>query len=285
MLKLSATGLGPCRQQWYTTCDYGIRLQGVDGYDHRGDFAWDEGPRKGMEHGTAGPVASTGVIGDIPATLPAGTWTLSFRLYYGSDAISFNPVPGGTPRYAWEDPFKAACSTDVTVVPFDTADVKVAFTGAKCKVSVTYSSMPMPSLPATSEARLALDATGLGPCPVTFPLHCVYVIRLEGPDGDDHVGWFVWDDLRTTASASTGLQGDLPTTLPRGAWTFSFGRILASDVSSFVPVPGGTPRTTDLDVRLVACRFAVTVGDELSVAVHVAFKGEQCTATGEAAIP
>lgn len=135
-LALDATGLGPCAQPWYTTCNYGIRVEGPGGYDHRGNFAWDEGrpPAGQLEHGPAGPVASTGVFGDVPAMLGPGVWTISFRLWNGSDAIRLEPVPGGTPRYAEEDPFTAACSTR-----FDTAGVAgltlhVAFQGGACTV-------------------------------------------------------------------------------------------------------------------------------------------------------
>jgi hypothetical protein len=151
-LKLSATGLGPCRQPWWSPCIYGIRVEAPNGYDHRGSFTWDSGPPPSgeMGMGTAGPVWSTGVVGDVPATLAAGTWTVSFRLYYGSDDVSMHPVPGGTPRNAEEDPFTAACSTDVTVTTLDTADVKVAFKGAACKVRVTISGMPMPWSPAAT---------------------------------------------------------------------------------------------------------------------------------------
>ena len=133
-LAIDATGLGPCDQPWWTTCEYGIRLEGADGYDHRGTFSWDEGPRKGMAHGTAGPVHSTGVGGDLPTALGPGSWTLSFRLFYGSDAISYNPVPGGTPRLSWEDPFTAACSTDVDAAGVVSVAIHVAFTGSACKV-------------------------------------------------------------------------------------------------------------------------------------------------------
>jgi len=136
-LAMDATGLGPCTEPWYMTCNYGIRVEGPGGFDHRGNFAWDEGrpPAGQLEHGPAGPVASTGIWGDVPATLGPGAWTISFRLWYGSDAVSFKPVPGGTPRYAEEDPFTAACSTH-----FDTAEVAsvtlhVAFQGPACTVA------------------------------------------------------------------------------------------------------------------------------------------------------
>jgi len=91
-LAMDATGLGPCTEPWYMTCNYGIRVEGPGGFDHRGNFAWDEGrpPAGQLEHGPAGPVASTGIWGDVPATLGPGAWTISFRLWYGSDAVSFN---------------------------------------------------------------------------------------------------------------------------------------------------------------------------------------------------
>ena len=125
-LAMDATGLGPCKQQWYTTCNYGIRVEGPGGYDHRGTFAWDEG-RAGLDHGPNGPVASTGVYGDVPVTLGPAAWTISFRLWYGSDAPSLETVPGGTPRYADEDPFTAACSTNIDTVGLTSVTLHVAF--------------------------------------------------------------------------------------------------------------------------------------------------------------
>ena len=38
-LAMAATGLGPCTEPWYLTCNYGIRLEGPGGFDHRGNFA------------------------------------------------------------------------------------------------------------------------------------------------------------------------------------------------------------------------------------------------------
>ncbi|MBI2780969.1 MAG: hypothetical protein HYX55_04115 [Chloroflexi bacterium] len=136
-LALSATGLGPCKVQWYMSCNYGIRVEGPGGYDHRGNFAWDQGvPSPGPEpaHGPNGPVASTGIWGDVPATLPPGDWTVSFRLWYGSDAIELVPVPGGTPRTREEDPFVAACSTHVDTAGAATVTLRVAFQGNACTV-------------------------------------------------------------------------------------------------------------------------------------------------------
>ena len=136
-LAMDATGLGPCMVQWYMSCNYGIRVEGPGGYDHRGNFAWDQGlPSPGPEpaHGPAGPVASTGIWGDVPATLGAGLWTISFRLWYGSDAIQYEPVPGGTPRYAEEDPFTAACSTHLDTARVASVTLHVAFQESACTV-------------------------------------------------------------------------------------------------------------------------------------------------------
>ena len=135
-LVLDATGLGSCRQPWWSPCIYGIRVEGAGGYDHRGSFGWDSGPPPSgeMGMGTAGPVSSTGVLGDVPATLGPGTWTLSFRLYLGSDVASYNPVPGGTPRYAEEDPFTAACSTHLDTAGVASVMIHLAFKGSACKV-------------------------------------------------------------------------------------------------------------------------------------------------------
>lgn len=138
-LVLSATGLGPCTVQWYISCNYGIRVEGPGGYDHRGNFAWDEGratPGPEPAHGPNGPVSSTDVWGDVPATLPAGEWTISFRLWYGSDAIQLVPVPGGTPRTREEDPFVAACSTEVSTVGVARVSLHVTFRVSACTVEV-----------------------------------------------------------------------------------------------------------------------------------------------------
>jgi hypothetical protein len=119
------------------SCNYGIRVEGPGGYDHRGNFAWDEGigsPGPEPAHGPNGPVASTGFWGDVPATLGPGEWTLSFRLWYGSDAIQLVPVPGGTPRTREEDPFTPACSTDLDATGLTSVNLHVAFEGRSCRV-------------------------------------------------------------------------------------------------------------------------------------------------------
>jgi hypothetical protein len=136
-LTLSATGLGPCLKEWYISCNYGIRVEGPGGYDHRGNFAWDQGvPSPGPEpaHGPNGPVDSTGIWGDVPATLGPGEWTISFRLWYGSDAIQLVPVPGGTPRMREEDPFAPACSAQVDATGVASVTLRVAFDGNACTV-------------------------------------------------------------------------------------------------------------------------------------------------------
>jgi hypothetical protein len=135
-LTMDATGLGPCTVQWYMSCNYGIRVEGPRGYDHRGNFAWDEGPGvAGQEHGPNGPVASTGIRGDVPAALGPGVWTISFRLWYGSDAIQLVPVPGGTPRTREEDPFTAACSTTFDTAGVSSVTLHVEFKGRTCSVA------------------------------------------------------------------------------------------------------------------------------------------------------
>jgi hypothetical protein len=135
-LAMDATGLGPCTQPWYITCNYGVRIEGPGAYDHRGNFAWDEGPRPTghAAHGPNGPVGSTGISGDVPAALGPGVWTISFRLWYGSDAINYVPVPGGTPRYREEDPFTVACATTVDTAQVSSATLHVAFHDAACTV-------------------------------------------------------------------------------------------------------------------------------------------------------
>jgi hypothetical protein len=136
-LAMDAAGLGPCKQPWWTSCNYGIRVEGPGGYDHRGNFIWDQGrpPNGELAHGPNGDMPSTGVGGDVPATLGPGEWTISFRLWYGSDSIQYGePVPGGTPRYVEEDPFKAACSTLVDTSGVASITLHVAFDGSRCTV-------------------------------------------------------------------------------------------------------------------------------------------------------
>jgi hypothetical protein len=135
-LELTSTGLGPCVTQWYAPCNYGIRVEGANGYDHRGNFAWDPGqPAPGSEMaGANGPMASKGVLGDVPETLAPGEWTISFRRWYGSDAIQLVPVPGGTPRTREQDPFNAACSVQVDTLGLSSVTLQVAFDGSSCTV-------------------------------------------------------------------------------------------------------------------------------------------------------
>ena len=135
-LELSATGLGPCLTQWYRPCNYGIRIEGPGGYDHRGNFAWDPGqPAPGSEMaGSNGPMSSMGVLGDVPASLGPGEWTISFRRWYGSDAIQLVPVPGGTPRTREEDPFDAACSVQVDSAGLASVTLRIAFNGPACTI-------------------------------------------------------------------------------------------------------------------------------------------------------
>lgn len=138
-LELSATGLGPCLTQWYRPCNYGIRVEGPNGYDHRGNFAWDPGqPAPGSEMvGSNGPMSSEVVLGDVPASLGPGEWTISFRRWYGSDAIQLVPVPGGTPRTREEDPFDAACSVQLDTAGVASVTVNVTFDGTACTIEKT----------------------------------------------------------------------------------------------------------------------------------------------------
>ena len=80
--------------------------------------------------------AVLGVWGNVPSTLPAGEWTVSFRLWYGSDAIQSVPVPGGTPRAREEDPFVAACSAHFETAALARVTMNVAFQGNACTVDL-----------------------------------------------------------------------------------------------------------------------------------------------------
>jgi len=144
---------------------------------------------------------------------------------------------------------------------------------------------PSPPVATPSPATLSVDATGLGPCDVSFPLSCEYLVRLQGPNGYDHYGWFLWDFEATKPGPSTSLEGDLPTALVPGRWTLSFGLIHASDVVSYVPVVGGTPRTTELSLRDVGCTEKVDPRGAIAVKVLVKFKGAACSVTMTTALP
>ena len=134
-LAMDATGLGPCKEQWYTTCNYGIRGEGPGDYDHRGNFAWDEGPRPGLDHGPNGNVASTGVYGGSAEDPRAGCLDHQFPpLVRVGCHLYGSPVPGGTPRYVEEDPFTAACSTEVDTAVVASATLHVAFERSSCTV-------------------------------------------------------------------------------------------------------------------------------------------------------
>lgn len=284
-LSLAATGLGPCREPWYRTCNYGIRVEGPGGYDHRGNFAWDEGKRPAGElgHGSAANVSSTGIWGDVPTALGPGVWTVSFRLWYGSDAVSYAPVPGGTPRYAEEDPFSAACSQRIDTTAVLAVALHVAFKGSAC--AITAAMTPRGVGVGRSSAALSLEATGLSPCDVTFPYTCQYLIRLDGPAGYEHYGWFNWDPAAQKAVVSSGVGGDLPGSLSPGDWTFSFAFVHRGDLMSYIPVPGGTPRTEGIDPREVGCTQRLHVTDELSDRIEVAFTADRCRVTVETAMP
>lgn len=145
---------------------------------------------------------------------------------------------------------------------------------------------PLASLPPThAPAALSLDASGLGPCDTSFPYSCAYMIRIDGPGGYEHYGWFVWGGSAEHAESSDRVAGDVPTTLPPGIWTLSFGFVHQSDLVSFVPVPGGTPRSFGLDPADVGCALRLVVADEISDRVHVAFARTGCTAAAETALP
>jgi hypothetical protein len=111
------------------------------------------------------------------------------------------------------------------------------------------------------------------------------MIRLDGPGGYEHYGWFDWDYATKKPKSSTGVVGDLPTTLGPGLWTFSFGFVHRGDLVSYVPVPGGTPRSDGLDPREVGCSQRLVVADEISDRIHVAFSGDRCKVLVETAIP
>ena len=98
---------------------------------------------------------------------------------------------------------------------------------------------------------------------------CMYVIQVEGPDGAVHEGWF--DD--------GVIVGDVPRQLGEGAYRITFLKQRVSDVSSQVPVPGGTPRLRTGATCSPRARPRSQSRGAADIRVEVAFAEATCTTT------
>lgn len=139
-------------------------------------------------------------------------------------------------------------------------------TVAACARPVITPAPPTERPPAAS-ASLAMTATGTEPCGIVPDWGCMYVIQVEGPDGAVHEGWF--DD--------GVIVGDVPTQLGEGEYRITFLKQRVSDVSSQVPVPGGTPRLSSRSDVFATCTTSVAVSGPADIRVQVAFAESTCT--------
>ena len=126
---------------------------------------------------------------------------------------------------------------------------------------------PPTEVPPAASASLAMTATGTEPCGIVPDWGCMYVIQVEGPDGAVHEGWF--DD--------GVIVGDVPTQLGEGEYRITFLKQRVSDVSSQVPVPGGTPRLSSRSDVFATCTTSVAVSGPADIRVQVAFAESTCT--------
>ncbi len=139
---------------------------------------------------------------------------------------------------------------------------------AACARPVITPAPPTEPAPAAF-ASLAMEATGTEPCGIVPDWGCMYVIQVQGPDGATHEGWF--DD--------GVIVGDVPTQLGEGGYRITFLKQRVSDVSSLVPVPGGTPRLSNRSDVFATCATSVDVTGPARIRIEVAFAESSCTAT------
>lgn len=128
---------------------------------------------------------------------------------------------------------------------------------------------PPTERPPAAFASLAMTATGTDPCGIVPDWGCMYVIQVEGPGGAVHEGWF--DD--------GVIVGDVPRQLAEGAYRITFLKQRVSDISSQVPVPGGTPRLSNRGDVFASCATSVAVTGPADIRVEVAFAEATCTTT------
>jgi hypothetical protein len=139
---------------------------------------------------------------------------------------------------------------------------------AACARPVITPSPPAEPPPAML-ASLALAATGTEPCGIVPDWGCIYVIQVQGPDGAVHEGWF----------DEGVIVGDVPTQLGKGDYRITFLKQRVSDVSSLVPVAGGTPSLSTRSDVFASCTTSVEVTAAADIRVEVAFAESTCTTT------
>lgn len=152
------------------------------------------------------------------------------------------------------------------------AIVLAILTSTACARPVMTPSTPTELAPA-GLASLAMAATGTEPCGIVQDWGCMYVIQVQGPDGAVHEGWF----------DEGVIVGDVPQQLGEGAYHITFLKQRVSDVSSQVPVPGGTPRLSNRSDVFATCTTSVEVSGPADIRVDVAFAESTCQATATSA--
>lgn len=135
---------------------------------------------------------------------------------------------------------------------------------------------PPPSAP-TAVAGLSFKPTGIVWCGVIPDWTCTYFIQVAGPDGVVHEGFFENGPVGTPPPAYE-ILGDVPTELAVGTYRVTFLKQRVSDVSSEVPVAGGTPRITNRSDVFATCETKVEVTGPAHIRIDVAFEESACTA-------
>ena len=142
-------------------------------------------------------------------------------------------------------------------------------------------SSPISSVDAgAAGATLEIKATGVGgPCDVSFPYACVFVIEIDGPGGVHHEGWLDYDPASASPDPSHGVGGDVPAALGPGTWTLTFTYQHRGDTMSFRPVPGGTPRAVHEGTVIGGCATTIDATGAIAVTIDVAFTKPSCAAS------
>jgi hypothetical protein len=110
---------------------------------------------------------------------------------------------------------------------------------------------------------------------------CAYFSDVEGADGIAHEGCFEYP-LVESPSPATDIVGDIPTELGPGTYRFTFLKQRVSDISSFVPVPGGTPMETTRGEVFATCETTLDVSGAANITVQVAFSDAACATSSVA---
>jgi hypothetical protein len=143
----------------------------------------------------------------------------------------------------------------------------------------TAGTVPPPSSQAVAVASLTFEPTGIVPCGSIPAFVCTFFIEIEGPDGVAHEGYF---DVPLVATPPTyATLGDVPSSLSVGWWQVTFLDQEVTDIVSFEPVPGGTPRATNRGPIHARCDTGFAVTGPAHVRIHVAFAESACKANAE----